>query len=209
MTRSFDVFFDLCLNKRLGKQERPAGDIFKCILINETFCISIWISLKFVPRRPIDNRPALVHVMAWRRTNGGGGRLEVSNGYCREMRNSKSMGSENILELRLFFTPTYWKVQTLTQKCEQVWRIFDDILKEYYEKHIFVYSQISSVSTVLTRYSLHCIPQVSYRNITVKATIFENYLYFEKKTQLFKGILHQIYELYWAALCPHMPTHAK
>ena len=26
------------------------------------------ISLKFVPRSPIDNKPALVQVMAWRRT---------------------------------------------------------------------------------------------------------------------------------------------
>ena len=33
---------------------------FKCIFINEKFCISIQISLKFVPKRPIDNKPALV-----------------------------------------------------------------------------------------------------------------------------------------------------
>ena len=43
-------------------------DIFKCIFINEKFCISIRISLKFVPSGPIDNRSALVQVMAWRRT---------------------------------------------------------------------------------------------------------------------------------------------
>ena len=42
--------------------------IFKCNFINEKFCISIWISLKFVPTGPINNRPALVQVMAWRRT---------------------------------------------------------------------------------------------------------------------------------------------
>ena len=45
-----------------------ADDIFKCIFINENFYISIQISLKFVPRAPIDNKPALVEVMAWRRT---------------------------------------------------------------------------------------------------------------------------------------------
>ena len=45
-----------------------ADDICKCIFINEKFCILIRISLKFLPRGPIDNRPALVQVMAWRRT---------------------------------------------------------------------------------------------------------------------------------------------
>ena len=41
---------------------------FKCILINEKFCILIRISLKFVPKGPIDKKSALVHVMAWRWT---------------------------------------------------------------------------------------------------------------------------------------------
>ena len=45
-----------------------ADDIFKWIFVNEKVCISIRISLKFIPRDPIDNRPALVQVMAWRRT---------------------------------------------------------------------------------------------------------------------------------------------
>ena len=45
-----------------------ADDIFKCIFLNENDRIPIQISLKFVPRGPIDNKPALVHVMAWRRT---------------------------------------------------------------------------------------------------------------------------------------------
>ena len=35
-------------------------DIFKCIFFNEQFCILIKISLKFVPKGPIDNNPALV-----------------------------------------------------------------------------------------------------------------------------------------------------
>ena len=35
-------------------------DVFKCIFVNEKFCISIQISLKFVPKGPIDNNPALV-----------------------------------------------------------------------------------------------------------------------------------------------------
>ena len=37
-----------------------ADDIFKCIFVNEKFCISVQTSLKFVPRGPIDNNPALV-----------------------------------------------------------------------------------------------------------------------------------------------------
>ena len=43
-------------------------DTFKCIFLNENTRIPIWIALKFVPMSPIDNKPALVHVMAWRRT---------------------------------------------------------------------------------------------------------------------------------------------
>ena len=42
-----------------------ADDIFKCISMNEKCCISIWISLKIVPKGPIDNTWALVQVMAW------------------------------------------------------------------------------------------------------------------------------------------------
>ena len=45
-----------------------SGDIFRCIFINETFCILIRILLKFVPKGPIDNDPSLVKIMAWRRT---------------------------------------------------------------------------------------------------------------------------------------------
>ena len=44
-----------------------ADDIFKCIFLNENDRISIQTSLKFIPRSPIDNKPALVQVMAWRR----------------------------------------------------------------------------------------------------------------------------------------------
>ena len=40
------------------------NDIFRCILMNEKFCILI--SLKFVPKGTIDNIQALVWIMAWR-----------------------------------------------------------------------------------------------------------------------------------------------
>ena len=42
-----------------------ADDILKCIFMNENFFISIQISLKFVPKGPIDNDTALVWIMAW------------------------------------------------------------------------------------------------------------------------------------------------
>ena len=44
-----------------------ADDIFRRIFFNENVCISIKISLKFVPKGPINNIAALVQIMAWRR----------------------------------------------------------------------------------------------------------------------------------------------
>ena len=40
---------------------------FKCIFLNANVTISIKISLKFVHKDPINNIPALVQIMAWRR----------------------------------------------------------------------------------------------------------------------------------------------
>ena len=45
-----------------------ADDICKCIFLNENVRISIKISLKFVPKGLINNNPALVQIMAWRRS---------------------------------------------------------------------------------------------------------------------------------------------
>ena len=44
-----------------------ADDVLKCIFLNEKVSIPIGISLKFVPKGPIDNIPALVQIMVWRR----------------------------------------------------------------------------------------------------------------------------------------------
>ena len=44
-----------------------ANDIFKCIFLNENVWIPIEIWMKFVPKGPINNIPALVQIMAWRR----------------------------------------------------------------------------------------------------------------------------------------------
>ena len=40
-----------------------ADDIFKCIFLNENVWILIKISLKFVPKGPINNIPSLVQIM--------------------------------------------------------------------------------------------------------------------------------------------------
>ena len=42
-------------------------DILKCIFLNENVWISIKISQKFDPKGPINNSPALIQIMAWRR----------------------------------------------------------------------------------------------------------------------------------------------
>ena len=42
-------------------------NIFKFIFLNENVRILIKISLKFVPKSPINNTLALVQIMAWRR----------------------------------------------------------------------------------------------------------------------------------------------
>ena len=54
------------LRPRLKGRHFP-DDIFKWIFLNENVWISIYISLKFVPRGPINNIPALLQIMAWRR----------------------------------------------------------------------------------------------------------------------------------------------
>ena len=42
--------------------------MFKYIFLNENIWIPIEISLKFIPKGSINNIPALVQIMAWRRT---------------------------------------------------------------------------------------------------------------------------------------------
>ena len=58
-----------CINTLRQRQNgchSPDNDL-KRIFLNENAWISIAISLKFVPRGPINNFPALVQIMAWRR----------------------------------------------------------------------------------------------------------------------------------------------
>ena len=59
-----------CVNTLRPRQNvhRLADDTFKRIFLNENVWKSIKISLKFVPKGPINNIPALVQIMAWRRS---------------------------------------------------------------------------------------------------------------------------------------------
>ena len=53
---------------RLRQNRRHfTDDIFKCIFLNKNAMISIKISLRFIARGSINNIPALVQIMAWRR----------------------------------------------------------------------------------------------------------------------------------------------
>ena len=62
-----DQQYDCCVNDSTLNPSPPgqngrdfAEDIFRCIFVNEKFCILIKISLKFVPKDPIGNNLALV-----------------------------------------------------------------------------------------------------------------------------------------------------
>ena len=51
---------------RLGQNGRHFADnTFKCIVLIENVRISMNISLKIVPKAPINNIPSLVQIMAW------------------------------------------------------------------------------------------------------------------------------------------------
>ena len=66
-----DAFINLfsvnTLRPRQDARHFP-DDIFKCIFLNENVWTSIAISLKFVSKGPIHDIPALVQIMAWRRS---------------------------------------------------------------------------------------------------------------------------------------------
>ena len=67
LKRDIDKYF--CFNLSPSGQNGPhlAGDIFRCIFVNEKFCNSIMISLEIAAKGPIDNNPALIQIMDWRR----------------------------------------------------------------------------------------------------------------------------------------------
>ena len=73
--KQWDVITHPCFNFNDGSTLRPRqngchfpDNIFKCNCINENVNIWIKILLKFVPKGPINNIPALVQIMAWHRS---------------------------------------------------------------------------------------------------------------------------------------------
>ena len=64
-----NISYNTPINSLRPRRDRRhfADDIFKCIFLNGNVWISINISLKVVPKGPINNIPALVEIMAWRR----------------------------------------------------------------------------------------------------------------------------------------------
>ena len=70
-TAIYDTPLELFNTLRPRKNgHRFADDTFKRIFLNENARISIETSLKFVPKGPTNNIPALVQKMAWRPTRG-------------------------------------------------------------------------------------------------------------------------------------------
>ena len=65
--RAFRLFWLARFLTREAFGRQFADNTFKCIFLNENVTISIKISLKFVAKGPINNIPALVQIMAWRR----------------------------------------------------------------------------------------------------------------------------------------------
>ena len=64
-----DIKWDSCISKTLRPRQNGrhfADDTFNRIFVNENVRISIKFSLKFVPKGPINNIPALVQIMACR-----------------------------------------------------------------------------------------------------------------------------------------------
>ena len=71
LNTSFLFLFLACRLNTLSARQNGrhfADGTFKRIFFNENVRISIEISLKFVPKGPIDNIPGLVQIMAWRRS---------------------------------------------------------------------------------------------------------------------------------------------
>ena len=66
-TKGIPIAIDSLDTLRLRQNGRRFADnTFKRIFLNENVRISIKISLKFAPKGPINNNPALVQIKAWR-----------------------------------------------------------------------------------------------------------------------------------------------
>ena len=123
-----------------------AGDSFKYIFLNENELMSIQISLKFVPIVPIDNKSALVQVMAWRRT----GDKPLSEAMMTQftdayMRHQGEMSFKKILSLSyrmLYFRIVEWRMENLHNGVEPKEKVLE-------QESRFLYTNWSSTSLAL------------------------------------------------------------
>ena len=102
-----------------------ADDIFKCIFLNENLWISLKISLNFVPEVRINNIPALIQIMAWRRSGdkplSGTMMVSLMTHICvtrPQCVNTQSCGFEIDIDFQLYSTmnmsilPYRWRDST-------------------------------------------------------------------------------------------------
>ena len=69
---------------------------------NENIWISINISLRFVPKGPMDNKSTLVQIVTWRRTKQSGSRRNWSMSICNRL---TLFQYSALLTPRVFFSP--------------------------------------------------------------------------------------------------------
>ena len=83
----------MSVNTLRPRQNGPlfTDDIFKCICVNRNIWISIEISLKSAPKGSINDIPALVQIMAWRRPGGKPLSEPMMISLLKHMRHSASM----------------------------------------------------------------------------------------------------------------------
>ena len=79
-----------------GKNGRHFEDIFKCIFMNENYCILIQISLKYVSKDQTSNISALVQLMAFRFTLMSpdyvpGGLFNILKNICKLRKENKDV----------------------------------------------------------------------------------------------------------------------
>ena len=115
---------------------------FKCIFLHENIWVSINISLRFVPKGPINNIPALAQVMAWRRPGGKplSEPMMVSDAY---MRHSSSMSqvTASHLKIRHQGWGEYWTYEY------EYWKISTRVVLEYNVFSVFMFIILGKTST--------------------------------------------------------------
>ena len=107
-------------------------NLFKLIFVNENVRISIWISLKFVPKGPIDNKSALVKVMAWCWTGGE----PLPDQYCPSSLTDICSTRGRWVKWRWIYAHIFiheyseMKMNCYSHICVKQWNI-DDFIKAY------------------------------------------------------------------------------